>query len=93
MDRDELIDGVEDFVASIQLYGSPEQIRLMQELVDAFKQGGRVSLDAILNSLRNEIREELQLEPVKGDIWWLRLNRPQLPSPADAGGRDTPPAS
>ena len=72
----ELIDKLETFVSEIQLYGTPKQIALMGKIVETFKvPGAVVPYDAILIDLRNTIRNQLQLEPVAGDVWWLRLPR------------------
>ena len=75
---DESIEKLETFVSEIQLYGTPKQILLMQKMVEDFKQPGTVSHDAILADLRDTIRQELELEPVQGSVWWLRLNRPAV---------------
>lgn len=48
----------------------------MTEIVEGFKKtNSRVSYDVILRDLRDTIRLELNLEPVSGEVWWLRLNR------------------
>jgi hypothetical protein len=73
---DKLKDDLEMFVAEIQLYGTPRQIELMVEIVEGFKKpNNKVSYDAILADLRNSIRRELNLEPVSGEVWWLRFSR------------------
>jgi hypothetical protein len=65
---------IETFVSEIQLYGTPYQITLMQDIVEKFKSGSEVSYDAMLMDLRDTIRRELALEPMDGElIWWLRL--------------------
>ena len=72
----ELIDKLETFVSEIQLYGTPKQIALMGEIVETFKiPGAGVPYDPILIDLRNTIRNQLQLEPVAGGVWWLRRPR------------------
>ena len=74
--NDELKDELEKFVAEIQLYGTPRQIQLMTVLVEEFKKpNNRVSYDEILADLRDAIRKELNLEPVTGAVWWLRIGR------------------
>lgn len=73
---DAQMDGVEEFVFEIQLYGTPSQIELMKEIVDCFKEAGnKVSYDAILSNLRDSIRNELDLENIEGSVWWFRFNR------------------
>jgi hypothetical protein len=69
------MEALETFVAEIQLYGTPRQIELMQIMVEEFKKPYFVvSYDALLEDLRDTIRNELNMEEVKGPIWWLRFN-------------------
>jgi hypothetical protein len=71
-----LMDDIEIFVSELQLYGTPHQIELMGEIVEGLKKPNNpVSYDAILIDLRDTIRRELNLEPITGGVWWLRLNR------------------
>ncbi len=74
--NDKLMDDIETFVSEIQLYGTPRQIQLMSEIVEEFKKpNNRVFYDAILTDLRDTMRKELDLEPISGNVWWLRFNR------------------
>lgn len=67
----------EKFVAEIQLYGTPKQIKLMGEIVEAFvRRNPVVSLDAILEDLRNTLRAELRMEAATGPVWWYRFKMP-----------------
>jgi hypothetical protein len=76
---DKSMNDIETFVSEIQLYGTPLQIRLMSQLVEAFtKPNSVVSYDAILADLRDSIRRELRLEKVSGPVWWFRFARPGL---------------
>lgn len=73
---------IEAFVSEIQLYGTPAQVQLTRTLVEDFvHQRSPVPYDAILVSLRDSIRKELSLEPLKGGVMWLRLAPPSPPSP------------
>lgn len=73
---DEQIDEVEKFVFEIQLYGTLNQIELMKQIVEGFKEpGNAVSYDQILSDLRDTIRTELDLENIEGSVWWFRFNR------------------
>ena len=73
---EQMIDDIELFVWEIQLYGTPKQIKLMQEIVEGFKKPNNyVSYDPILRDLRDTLRKELELEAISDDVWWLRLNR------------------
>lgn len=68
----------ERFVAEIQLYGSPHQVQLMTKIVDGLnRQEPSVSFDALLEDLRDSLRQELRMEPVRGPIWWYRFTLPQ----------------
>jgi hypothetical protein len=72
---DNLRDDLETFVSEIQLYGTPQQIKLTGDMVHGFMKGGRVPFDPLLEDLRNTIRAELKLEPISGTVWWLRIGR------------------
>lgn len=83
----------ERFVAEIQLYGTPRQVALMTNLVEAFnRQEKSISFDPLLEDLRNSLRSELRMEMVKGPVWWYRFKLPewklqesvQQGAPADA---------
>ncbi|GIK78939.1 MAG: hypothetical protein BroJett024_00440 [Alphaproteobacteria bacterium] len=70
-----IIENIEAFVSEIQLYGTPRQIELMTILVEEFKKPNNyVSYDALLRDLRDSIRKELNLEPISGEVWWLRID-------------------
>jgi hypothetical protein len=72
------LDNLEMFVSEIQLYGSPRQIDLMQDLVNAFLSktpGTLVSFDPLLKQLRDDLRRELELGHREGPVWWLRFGR------------------
>lgn len=73
----ESIEKLETFVSEIQLYGTPHHIKLMGEMVESYKRREVVSYDALLASLRDAIRKQLELEPVTGPVWWFRLTRLQ----------------
>jgi len=40
----------------------------------------KVDFDPLLESLRDSLREELGLEPIKGSVWWLRIGQPKPPA-------------
>jgi len=74
---DDLKRDFETFVADIQLYGTPKQIELMIEIVEAFiRHDSKVLFDRLLEELRNSLRKELRMEPVKGHVWWYRFTLP-----------------
>lgn len=73
----------EQFVAEIQLYGTPRQIELTIALVKAFiDREPKISFDPLLEDLRDSLRRELRMEPVKGPVWWYRFKLPEWHKPA-----------
>ncbi len=77
--------GFEQFIAEIQLYGTPRQIELTIELVKAFiAKEPRISFDPLLIDLRDSLRRELRMETVKGSVWWYRFKLPEWSKPAVA---------
>jgi hypothetical protein len=72
----DLIEKIETFVSEIQLYGTPNQVQLMNEVVNSFVRGQVVHYDELLADLRDTIRTQLELEPIDGPVWWLRLPKP-----------------
>ncbi len=75
---DPLMDDIERFVAEIQLYGTPDQIKLMGKMVEEFKKPNNpVSFDELLSNLRDGLRSELNLEKISGNVWWFRFKRPK----------------
>ncbi|QKJ29036.1 hypothetical protein HQ865_04470 [Mucilaginibacter mali] len=69
VERDEKLEAV---IAELQLFGSDEQIRLTKKLVEDIVKGGDFYFDDLLNSLRKDLRKELNLTPVNGNVKWLR---------------------
>jgi hypothetical protein len=83
----------ENFVTEIQLFGTPKQIQLMSEIVLAFvRRESEVSLDALLEDLRNTIRAELRLERESGPIWWYRFKLPDQKTAQQIDQADSPAA-
>lgn len=86
------MEAIETFVAEIQLYGTPRQVQLMQELVEAFKKPNFVvSYDALLEDLRDAIRQELTMEKIDGPVWWLRFGQTHIVSSANPALQRTSP--
>ena len=63
----------ESAVADIQLFGSPEQVKLARKFALDFASQGTAALDPLLNSLRMDLRQELQLPPLEDSITYLRI--------------------
>jgi hypothetical protein len=58
---------LESAIADIQLFGSPEQIVLAENFIQDFtnKENHGADADELLNSLRQDLRKELQLEAIQ----------------------------
>lgn len=67
---------IENLVADIQLFGSPEQIDLAKKMADDVASGEKFELDPLINSLRKSLRQELSLASIDGNVRWLRFNGP-----------------
>jgi len=66
---------LETVIAELQLFGSDEQIVLTKKLTDDITKGGDFFVDDLLNSLRNDLRKELNLSLVEGNVRWLRYDK------------------
>lgn len=64
---------VESAIADIQLFGTPQQIKLAIKFADEMSQKSVASLDELLFQLREDLRAELQLEKVSSNIVHLRF--------------------
>jgi hypothetical protein len=75
--NDDSAEELERFVAEIQLYGTPHQIALMEQLGQGLhnQASGTASFDSLLEDLRDQLRNELGLEPQRGRVWTLRIPR------------------
>jgi len=64
---------MESAIADVQLFGSAVQVHAAQQFaLETAGQGGS-SLDELLSSLRNDLRQELQLESIEGKLIHLRV--------------------
>jgi hypothetical protein len=68
---------LESAIADIQLLGTPEQVEMAKRFAEEFAENRVASLDNLLFDLRETLRAELQLEPVKSKIKYLRINQTQ----------------
>jgi len=69
----EVASDLEQAVADIQLFGTPEQVNLAQKFALELGTTHEAGMDELLISLRNSLRSELGAEPVSGFIRWLRV--------------------
>ena len=65
---------LEILLSDIQLFGTPEQVELAKQLADDIVAGGLFELDDLTNSLRDELRKQLKLASINGNVKWLRIN-------------------
>ena len=65
---------LENILSDIQLFGSIEQISLAKAMADTIACGGEFQLDPLINSLRDDLRSELNLRSATGNIRWLRFD-------------------
>lgn len=64
---------LENLLSDIQLFGSVEQVNLAKALADEVAAGKSFELDPLINSLRNDLRAQLKLGKVEGNVRWLRF--------------------
>ena len=63
----------ENILSDIQLFGTREHINLAKQLIQEITDGESGDLDPLINSLRNELRLELSLDSIEGNIRWIRF--------------------
>ena len=68
---------LENLLSDIQLFGNNSQIELAKQLADEIAGGGSFELNNLLVELRDNLRKELNLSPVIGNVKWLRFNGPK----------------
>lgn len=64
---------LECIITEIQLFGSGEQVMLAKKLANEVAAGQEFELDPLINSLRTDLRKQLELAPIKGNVTWLRF--------------------
>ncbi len=69
---DEDLRKFEDVVADIQLFGTPEQVRLLKVVTNEMREKKEFNLDPLLNDLRDHLRSDLALGSIDGNIHWIR---------------------
>ncbi len=65
---------LEHVLAEIQLFGTTRQIELAKALAIEAASKREFPLDPLINTLRDELRTELNLEPADGNVQWLRAS-------------------
>lgn len=64
---------LENLLSDIQLFGSTEQVQLVRLLVDEMAAHKCFELDPLINSLRDDLRSQLSLKRVTGNVKSLRF--------------------
>lgn len=75
---DERKSKLEFTIAQIQLFGTVEQVNLVWEFIQERKRGRSANLDPLIISLRNSLREELNLSKTDSKVSWLRHNQEDI---------------
>jgi hypothetical protein len=68
--------GLESALADIQLFGSFTQVEKLKKFLEDYAADGNAYLDEVINDLRAELRKELDLPPIPGNVQWLRFRQP-----------------
>jgi hypothetical protein len=71
----EVADDLEQAISDIQLFGTPEQVRLARQFGEDLGKTQAAELDSLLTELRNSLRKELGMKAVPGRMLWLRVER------------------
>lgn len=73
----DFIEFIEKPIASIQLFGTLNQIELAQRLALEISEKENADLNSILEELRNDLRKELNLEIVSSKMKIIRFRKHQ----------------
>lgn len=65
---------IEKIISQVQLFGSTKQVDLAKDIADCIGNGGIIEYDSLINSLRDDLRKELELEKIEGNVHWARFN-------------------
>lgn len=65
---------LENLLSDIQLFGSLEQVNLAKKLACEVAANKQFELDPLINKLRDNLRDELNLKKINGNVKWLRFN-------------------
>ena len=76
---------LESAIADIQLFGTKGQSVLAQQIAHQFADEGHTSFDELLNMLRADLRQELDLEKLEDKRAILRISEKKTPNTASHG--------
>ncbi len=63
---------MESAVADIQLFGTDSQIEKSNKMMDEFQKTKYGPLNSLLTELRDDLRQEMDLSKIEGDVRWFR---------------------
>lgn len=62
----------ESMVSRIQLFGTINSIEQLKQMIDQFTKTRAMDLTKLTVLIRNELRNELELEHIEGNVFWYR---------------------
>lgn len=65
---------LESVISDIQLFGSSDQVKLAKKLTEDIISSDEFLMDDLINNLKHDLRSQLGLEHIEGNVKWLRLN-------------------
>jgi hypothetical protein len=71
---------LESAVDDIQLFGTRKQVAAAQEFARNMAHHREASLDGLLADLREDLRKELQLDPIEAERVFLRFGKHHVDS-------------
>ena len=77
---DERTSKLEFTLSQIQLFGTEEQVDLVWEFIQNRVNRNEASLDPLIKSLRNSLREDLNLSRIDNNVSWIRHKKEDLDS-------------
>ena len=63
---------METAMADIQLFGTESQIEKAKEVMDEFQRTKYGPVNELLRELRDDLRQEMDLSKIKGNVQWFR---------------------
>jgi hypothetical protein len=71
----ERVEALENLISDLQLIGSPEIVALTKKLAIDAVSNDQFPLDDLINEIRRELRKELDLNSIQGNVLWFRKNK------------------
>ena len=74
----EKLNRLENVLMDIQLFWSETQIGYALEIIDMITQKKDSDMHPLINSLRHDLRDQLNLSSINGNVTWLRFHEKYL---------------